>query len=100
MKQRGHLTGSRQPRTPCPQVIPHPRRSDCPGSFHSPRSMGICEAVSVIDGFENVSRTSLCRGNLGIQSSFVRQTFYADTESPIGTISYLQPYMFDFQGSC
>ena len=31
--------------------------------------------------------------------SFVRQTFYATTESPTETISWLQPQMFDFQGA-
>ncbi len=33
-------------------------------------------------------------------ASSIRQTFYADTESPIETISYLQPHMFDCQGAC
>ncbi|MDJ0692681.1 MAG: hypothetical protein QNJ41_29890, partial [Xenococcaceae cyanobacterium MO_188.B32] len=35
------------------------------------------------------------------QNDFLlRQTFYADTESPTETISYLQPHMSDFQGTC
>lgn len=43
------------------QAIPHPRRSDCPGSFRSPASLG----------------TSLLK-----RLFLVRQTLYATTESP------------------
>jgi hypothetical protein len=31
--------------------------------------------------------------------SLLRQTFYADTETQIGSVSCLQPPMFDFQGA-
>ena len=75
------------------QVISYPRRSDCPGSFHSPASLGTSFKLARSFG-EETSRL-VARQN----DSLLRQTFYATTESPTETISWLQPPMFDFQGT-